>query len=98
MAADAEPLPVTGHATRATARHLFAALFAVLAMVRLYEFARLGRPPELLAGLGFVLLAVAAFRDARAAAHGGATDTLTRGVGLGGLALVAAAIVLRLMA
>lgn len=85
-------------ASRSLMRHLFAAVFAVLAMVRLYEFSRLGRPAELLAGLGFALLAFAAFRDARAAGAGQPADALARATGLAGLALVAAAIVLRLAA
>lgn len=78
-------------ASRATFSHLFAGLFAVLALVRLYEFRNTGTPPELLAGLGFALLAFASFRDARA-------DAVTRYAGLAGLALVAGAIVLRFMA
>jgi len=87
-------------ASRATFSHLFAGLFAVLALVRLYEFRNTGTPPELLAGLGFALLAIASFRDARGAARAQPPrgDALTRYAGIAGLALVASAIVLRFMA
>lgn len=87
-------------ASRATFSLLFAGLLAVLAVVRLYQFADTGSPPELLAGLGFALLAFASFRDARAAWRAPAPhrDVFARYAGIAGLAMVAGAIVLRVMA